>query len=559
MSPVRLDTEAAAARILAWRQLQTLGVEGQDADCVVDWAGPVAAPLLDETTVQAACGIAHVHGRRYGRPTTLDVDYATVLAGVLAAQGVLAVLVARHRGLRLRRAETSVAQAALLSVSQYLAARTAGDDWIEPLHPGGPPFLASDGVRFEVETFEAERWHRFWTVLAAEPEAIRAGWRPFQHRYATATCPLPEPLFRAANRVCFGAVHAAADLTGVSVLRLNPAGHSLADLPPWRITPLGPASRPNGRLARENPLDGLVVIEAGRRLQGPMAGHLLRLLGARVIRLEPRGGDLLRGMPPMAGDTSARFRAINDGKHVVEVDLKTPSGRAELLDMVTGADVFLHNWAPGKAAQLRLDAEDLAKVRPGLVYAWASGWGDHLGPRPPLGTDFMVQAYSGLAAEVRPAREPAAPSLMTLTDILGGLVSAQGVLAGLLARFREGRGRRVDSSLLSAAAVLRRMPRTPRREPLSTLDGWLAISADPKHNNRMAKAFDLPDPPGYAHLAARCAQQSTSHWLDRLTSVGVPAVRVCTDLAELPRDPRFGAVLRQDNGFATPTLPWEFS
>ncbi|MGH3874644.1 MAG: CoA transferase [Pseudonocardiaceae bacterium] len=85
-----------------------------------------------------------------------------------------------------------------------------------------------------------------------------------------------------------------------------------------------------------------------------------------------------------------------------------------------------------------------------------SGWGDALGDQPPLGADFMVQAYSGLAAMVRPADQPPAPSLMTLTDVLGGLICAQGVPAGLIARIRTGSGQRVDSSLLSAATVLRR-------------------------------------------------------------------------------------------------------
>lgn len=59
-------------------------------------------------------------------------------------------------------------------------------------------------------------------------------------------------------------------------------------------------------------------------------------------------------------------------------------------------DVFVHNWAPGKAASLRLDADDLHAVNPSLVYAYASGWGTALGADPPPGVDFMVQAYSGI-------------------------------------------------------------------------------------------------------------------------------------------------------------------
>ncbi|NEA19893.1 CoA transferase, partial [Streptomyces halstedii] len=80
-----------------------------------DWAGPVTGPLAGEEAVQAACGIMHVHGRAAGRPLPLGVDYAATAAGVLAAQGVCAVLFARYRGLGLGEVRTSAAQGALLA------------------------------------------------------------------------------------------------------------------------------------------------------------------------------------------------------------------------------------------------------------------------------------------------------------------------------------------------------------------------------------------------------------------------------------------------------------
>jgi len=511
--------------------LRLTGDVGQPVavECSIAWAGPVRAPITDELSAQAACGIMQVHGRRYGRPVALGVDYASTLAGVLGVQGMLAVLVARLRGADLRRVTTSVAQAALLAVTQYLAAATAGDDWPEPEQPGGPPFTSADGVRFELETLDAGRWLRFWTLLAAEPRLVGQAWRSFQHRFATATCPLPHQLHRATANHRYADVVAAAATAGVSLLPLQPPPATPCDRPPWRFTPLpGPGSdaalpgssampsgsgtalpgsgaAPPGRVAASAatapatrlPLDGLLVVEAGRRVQGPLAGHLLRLLGARVVRVEPPGGDPMRGMPPMAGDCSARFLALNRGKEVVEADLRSDGGRRAVRDIVAQADVFLHNWAPGRAAELALDAGDLAPVRPGLVYAHASGWGEEFGDRPPLGTDHLVQAHSGLAAMLAPPDSPATPSLMTITDLLGGAVCAQGVLAALVARHRTGRGQRVDTSLLSAATVLR---------------------------------------PG--------------------TRPG-PTVRPCTDLSRLAADPGFAAALERD-GCTLPRAPWEF-
>jgi crotonobetainyl-CoA:carnitine CoA-transferase CaiB-like acyl-CoA transferase len=544
--------------------------------CEIEWAGPVEMALEDEASVQAACGIMHVHGRKSGIPEPLGIEYASVAAGVLAAQGVLAAFVGRLRGMELRRITTSVAQAALLSVAQYLAAATADDDWAEPMRPGGPPFISADGVHFEIESFDAAAWQRFWALLDADGAAVRRGWLPFQHRYATATCPLPEELHQAAAQRSFAASTIAAATAGVSILRVRDgaerSGDGAVNAPPWQITAIRGVTQalplPSPPALAQLPLEGLVVIEACRRLQGPLATHILRMLGARVVRIEPPSGDLLRGMPPMAGTCSARFLALNRGKEVVEIDLKSTSGRHAVLELVAGADVFVHNWAPGKAAQLQLDAEHLAAVRPGLVYAYASGWGDALGDQPPLGTDFMVQSYSGLAAMVRPADEPPAPSLMTLTDILGGLICAQGVLAGMLARIRSGTGQRVDSSLLSAATVLQQSPLdagprtarpvwTPLHRPLATSDGYLVLSARARAQPKRVAAACGAGCSAEA-IATRLRQEPSQLWVERLADADLVATPVCTSLAVLATDPRFALALQQDIcTFTRP--PWEFS
>ncbi|MDQ3786636.1 MAG: CoA transferase, partial [Actinomycetota bacterium] len=240
-----------------------------------------------------------------------------------------------------------------------------------------------------------------------------------------------------------------------------------------------------------------------------------------VLRIEPPGGDPARGVPPFA-----RFAALNAGKRVVELDLTTTQGRAAARELVADADVFLHNWAPGRAEAWGLDADDLVAVRPGLVYAAASGWGPHLGPHPPLGTDYVVQAYSGLATALSPPGAPPAPSLMTVTDVLGGLVCAQGILAALL----RPTGTRVDTSLLSATSVIPRH-RGEFRRPLRTADGAVALSGS------------LP--------AGVTSDRSTADVLEVLRAQGVPAVAVTTDLGTLVDDPRFADALHRP--------PWEFA
>ncbi|QUH04203.1 CoA transferase [Saccharopolyspora erythraea] len=551
-----------AARV-AQAQLTALPADcaAAQVEADIDWSGPVGIPLPDESAVQAACGLMHVHGRAAGRPARLGVDYASTVAGVLAAQGVLAGSIACARGTRLSSVRTSVAQAALLAVQQYLAVATSDDEWVESWEAGGrPPFRSRDGTRFELETLHAEGWQLFWRELGAEPSAIAEGWWPFQQRFATASASLPLELHKTLAAVDYEVVTAAAASAGIHAvpLRDDPAHPVDVDACSLRMLPGTGEIPPSASLAK--PLEGIVVVESTRRVQGPVAGHVLQMLGAEVIRIEPPGGDPMRGIPPMAGDCSARFRALNEGKRLVELDFKTDAGRRAVHELVAAADVFVHNWAPGKAEQLGLDAADLARTSPGLTYAWASGWEPLPWPDKPVGTDFLVQAHSGLGAAVYPEDEPSAPSLMTLTDILGGLVCAQGVLASLLRRVRTNTGSRVDSSLYSAAGVVPRSRRRPLwtelDRPLATGDGFLVLPRGVAPSC-VAGPLGLRSDGGTAEIVARVREQSTATLISLLAEADVVATQVCTDLRDLAADPRFGIALVHDK-HVFPSTPWEF-
>ncbi|MEU6483577.1 CoA transferase [Streptomyces sp. NPDC046887] len=538
------------------------------------WAAP-GTGLVDEATVQAATGIVAVHGRRDGAPRGLAADYTATATGLLTVQGVLAALVGQARGGSVRRVATRADLAGLLTVSQYLAAAGAEEGEAAELAPGGPPFTSAEGTVFELETLDGAVWARFWRTLGAPEEAVRAGWRPFQFRYATACAPFPAELHATTARHTLAAVVQAAAEAGADVCRLRTLAERAAEhdgQPPLRLSPLDAGRLPRLRVpsggtfggARGDvpgsPLAGLTVLEAGRRIQAPLAAHLLGLLGAEVIRIEPPGGDPLRGMPPTCSGISARWLALNRGKAAVEIDIKSPADRERLRELAAGADVFLHNWAPGTAARLGLDSGDLAGANPALVYAYTGGWDGRIDGAP-MGTDFMVQARTGVGEAVRPEGEPPAPSLMTLLDVLGGLLGAQAVLAGLLLRERYGNGVgvRVDSSLLGAADLLtgpalRRVARggSPRRPagfraPLRTADGWIAPA-------------DASAPAARAHDLTGLA---TGDALALLGARGLAATRVTTDLAELPAPSGdgphgAGAVGRDALGAPAVPAPWAF-
>ncbi|GAA0665580.1 hypothetical protein GCM10010193_16230 [Kitasatospora atroaurantiaca] len=520
-----------------------------------------AADAADEATVQAVTGITHVHGRRDGEPRGLAVDYAATCASVLTVQGLLAAMIGQARGGSATHVSTGADRAALLTISQYLAAAGADEEEAVPLGPGGPPFTAADGTRFELEALDPGVWAGFWRALGAPADAVRGGWRPFQFRYATACAALPEALHTATRAASWAAIEQAAAAARADVCRL----HSLAERAedpaagdPWSFRLGCEAGTPRSVMGvGALPLAGLTVLEAGRRIQAPLAAHLLGLLGADVIRIEPPGGDPLRGMPPCCDDISARWLALNRGKRAVRIDIKSPAGRRELRELAADADVFLHNWAPGKAEELGLDAGALSLANPGLVYAYTGGWAGRL-PGAPMGTDFMVQARTGVGEAVRPAGEPAAPSPMTLLDVLGGLHGAEAVLAALLLRERTGRGVRTESSLLGAAETLTAPalrqaaggadPCRPAgfRRPLPTADGWVAAADGSAGQAR-------------AH-AERLRQLSTTDAVALLREQGLAATAVTTDLRDLPADPRLrGALTRDGHGALAVPMPWRFS
>ncbi|MEW2439662.1 CoA transferase [Streptomyces caniferus] len=523
-----------------------------------------ATAAVDESTVQAATGMMHVHGRRDGRPRGLAVDYAATCASVLTVQGLLAAMLGRARGgVRSTHVTTGADRAALLALSQYIAAANAPEAETVAPAPGGPPFTARCGTRFELEALDPVPWARFWRELGAPEAAIRAGWPPFQFRYATACAPLPESLHRTARDTSWARIRQAAAAAGAEVCPLRPLADRVAEsggAAPWTLTPRAQAWAAPGSAPAPDPalpLSGLTVLEAGRRIQAPLAAHLLGLLGADVVRIEPPGGDPLRGMPPCCSDISSRWLALNRGKRAVQIDIKSRAGQAELRELAAGADVFLHNWAPGKAEQFGLGAEDLAAVNGALVYAYTSGWAGRLADVP-MGTDFMVQARTGVGEAARPADEAPAPSLMTLIDVLGGLLGAEAVVSGLLLRERVGRGVRVESSLLGAAETLtapalrRAMaggsPRRPAgfRRPLATADGWLAPSDD--------------SAPAVGRRAAALRELTSQQAVDGLHAQGLSATAVVTDLGALPHDPRFGGALTRDPlGSLVVPAPWRFA
>jgi len=201
-------------------------------------------------------------------------------------------------------------------------------------------------------------------------------------------------------------------------------------------------------------LEGIRVIDATSVLAGPFASYQLAMLGADVIKIEnPRGGDWARAGGPEVPGTglTAQFVAQNAGKRSVTLDLSDPRGAAIAKRLVSTADVFLENFAPGTMARYGLDYDTLVALQPRLVYCSISGYGQ-TGPaaqRPAY--DHVIQAASGLMSLVgtpETAPQRVGPPVI---DYVSGLYGAFALLAALRERDRTGQPQRVDVAMLDCA------------------------------------------------------------------------------------------------------------
>jgi len=130
-------------------------------------------------------------------------------------------------------------------------------------------------------------------------------------------------------------------------------------------------SKPRG------PLEGIRVIDLTAVMLGPFATQILGEMGADVIKVEPPGGEIGRwtGVSKSPGMSAASIMKGRNKRSVV-LDLKKTGGRAVLKRLVESADVFVHNMRAAATERLGIDYPCVAKWKPDVVYAAATGYGE---------------------------------------------------------------------------------------------------------------------------------------------------------------------------------------
>ncbi len=198
------------------------------------------------------------------------------------------------------------------------------------------------------------------------------------------------------------------------------------------------------------PLEGIRILDLTRLLPGPYCSLILADMGADVIKIEEPGpGDYARSMTP------DMFKMLNRNKRGLCLDLRQAKQRDQFLALCKTADVVLEGFRPGVMDKLGAGYETIRALKPGIVYAAITGYGQDGPYRDRPGHDLNYCAYSGLLQQTGPADATPTPISFQIADLAGGALSAAiGILAAIIRAQRSGEGGMVDVSMTDNTYVL---------------------------------------------------------------------------------------------------------
>ena len=304
------------------------------------------------------------------------------------------------------------------------------------------------------------------------------------------------------------------------------------------------------------PLDGVRVLDFTWAQQGPFATALMADMGAEIIKIERRDGEIGRHIFPVDRPSDrpvAYFIAHNRGKHSVTLDLKKPQAIEIVKRLVERVEVVVNNFRPGVMERFGLGYEDMRAMNPAIVYSNATGFGP-LGPmagRP--GVDIIGQAMGGIMTKTGDNDDPPTPAGASIADQTGAILLAVGTLAALIRARATGEGEQVDVSLYGSQIALQSFeitthsmlgrdagrgglghPEASKRgvwRAFEASNGWFVLgSVDMYRFRRLSKLVGAPElsetypddqrraaglPVINAELERRFSTQTRDHWFQQ--------------------------------------------
>lgn len=222
-----------------------------------------------------------------------------------------------------------------------------------------------------------------------------------------------------------------------------PQAKTVARLPLLDIVKIGDAP-PEPLPAGDRPLSGIRALDLTRVLAGPTCARTLAEHGADVLRINREG----------LADSGISDFDTGLGKLSAYIDLRTAEGVERLKSLASTAHVFSQSYRPGSLARRGFSPQDLARIRPGIVYVTLSAWGHEGEWSTRRGYDTVVQSANGIAFQGETTRPQFMP--YSAQDYIAGYLLAFGAMVALGRRAREGGSWLVRTSLASAGHFIRK-------------------------------------------------------------------------------------------------------
>jgi crotonobetainyl-CoA:carnitine CoA-transferase CaiB-like acyl-CoA transferase len=199
----------------------------------------------------------------------------------------------------------------------------------------------------------------------------------------------------------------------------------------------------------------LRIVDFSTHLPGPLASHILKELGATVVKVEnPAHGDGNRGTPPFVDGTGMFHFALNSGTRSLAVDRHSELWSSVVAAAARWADAVIVGARPKDARRRGMDFDTLRAANPGIVYCALSGFGDHGPWRDNTAHGQTIDAFAGnVPVEAGELQPQTRYGFRTAGTPLGGVFAALGVLNAVLQRERGHSNAQYVSVSLWGAAI----------------------------------------------------------------------------------------------------------
>ena len=204
-------------------------------------------------------------------------------------------------------------------------------------------------------------------------------------------------------------------------------------------------------------LDGILVVSLEQAVAAPLCSLRLAEAGARVIKIERNEGDFARYYDKDVKGNSAYFVWLNRGKESLVVDIKNVEDKELLQRIISSADVYIQNLAPGAAERAGLGSKDLRAKNKKLITCDISGYGQNGPYRDMKAYDLLVQAETGLCSITGTAKEEGRVGV-SVCDVACGMNAHSSILQALYNREKTGEGSAIEVSLFDGMADWMNVP-----------------------------------------------------------------------------------------------------